>query len=86
LVSKKKISSKVNILDHVLVPRHRVLSPEEKEALLKKYNIKPSQLPKMLNSDPVAIAIGAKPGDVVEIIRKSPVAGETLAYRMVVEG
>jgi len=85
LVSKKNIS-KVNILDHVLVPRHRILSTEEKEALLKKYDIKPSQLPKMLNSDPVAIAIGAKPGDIVEVVRKSPVAGETLAYRVVVEG
>jgi len=85
LVSKKNIS-KVNILEHVLVPRHRVLSSEEKEALLKKYNIKPSQLPKMLSSDPVAVAIGAKLGDVVEIVRKSPVAGETLAYRVVVEG
>ncbi|MBO3799553.1 MAG: DNA-directed RNA polymerase subunit H [Thermoproteota archaeon] len=85
MVSKKNIS-KVNILDHVLVPRHRVLSTEEKEALLKKYKIKPSQLPKMLNSDPVAIAIGAKPGDIVEVVRKSAVAGETLAYRVVVEG
>ncbi|MCS7138457.1 MAG: DNA-directed RNA polymerase subunit H [Crenarchaeota archaeon] len=85
MVSKKNIS-KVNILDHVLVPRHRILSHEEKEALLKKYNIKPSQLPKMLNSDPIAVAIGAKIGDIVEIIRKSPVAGETLAYRVVVEG
>ncbi|MEM2350829.1 MAG: DNA-directed RNA polymerase subunit RpoH/Rpb5 C-terminal domain-containing protein, partial [Thermoproteota archaeon] len=46
MVSKKNIS-KVNILEHVLVPRHRVLSTEEKEALLKKYNIKLSQLPKM---------------------------------------
>jgi DNA-directed RNA polymerase subunit H len=85
LVNKKNIS-KVNILDHVLVPRHRILSTEEKEALLNKYNIKPSQLPKILDSDPVTIAIGAKPGDIVEIVRKSPVAGETLAYRVVVEG
>jgi DNA-directed RNA polymerase subunit H len=84
LVSKKNIG-RVDILDHVLVPRHRILSAEEKEAVLKKYNIKPSQLPKMLVSDPVAVAIGAKPGDVIEIIRKSPVAGETLAYRVVVE-
>jgi len=62
------------------------LSIEEKNDILKKYNIRPSQLPKMLSSDPVAIAIGAKPGDTVEIIRKSPIAGETLAYRLVVEG
>ncbi len=85
MVSKKNIS-KVNILEHVLVPSHKVLSSEEREALLRKYNIKPSQLPKILSSDPVAVAIGAKPGDVLEITRKSPVAGVTLAYRIVVEG
>ncbi|MGB9717630.1 MAG: DNA-directed RNA polymerase subunit H [Thermoproteota archaeon] len=78
--------SKVNILEHVLVPSHKVLSSEEREALLRKYNIKPSQLPKILASDPVAAAIGAKPGDVLEITRKSQVAGVTLAYRIVVEG
>ncbi|MGQ9597235.1 MAG: DNA-directed RNA polymerase subunit H [Thermoproteota archaeon] len=84
MVSKKNIS-KVNILDHVLVPRHRILSHEEREAVLKKYNIKPSQLPKLLVTDPVATAIGAKLGDIVEIVRKSSVAGTTLAYRVVVE-
>lgn len=84
MVSKKNIS-KVNILDHVLVPRHRVLLVEEKEALLKKYNVKPSQLPKILSSDPVVAALGAKPGDVIEVTRKSPVSGATLAYRIVVE-
>lgn len=84
MVSKKNIS-KVNILEHVLVPRHRILSNEEKEALLKKYGIKPSQLPKILAGDPIVVAIGAKPGDIIEITRKSPIAGETLAYRTVVE-
>ncbi|MGQ9478451.1 MAG: DNA-directed RNA polymerase subunit H [Thermoproteota archaeon] len=76
---------KVNILAHVLVPHHRILSSEEKEAILRKYNVKLSQLPKMLTSDPVAVAIGAKPGDVVEINRKSPVSGVTMSYRVVVE-
>ncbi|MBO3799211.1 MAG: DNA-directed RNA polymerase subunit H [Thermoproteota archaeon] len=85
MVSKKTIS-KVNILEHVLVPSHKVLSSEEREMFLRKYNIKPSQLPKILASDPVAVAIGAKPGDILEITRKSPVAGVTLAYRIVVEG
>jgi len=85
LVSKKNIS-KVDILEHVLVPSHRILSEEEKGVLLRKYNVKPSQLPKTLSSDPVVAAMGAKPGDIIEITRKSPVAGVTLAYRIVVEG
>lgn len=85
MVSKKNIS-KVNILEHALVPPCRILSDEERETLLRKYSIKPSQLPKILVSDPVVVVIGAKPGDILEMTRKSPVAGETLAYRIVVEG
>ncbi|MDH5461481.1 MAG: DNA-directed RNA polymerase subunit H, partial [Candidatus Bathyarchaeota archaeon] len=37
-------------------------------------------------SDPAVIAIGAKSGDIVRIVRKSPTAGEYIAYRYVVEG
>ncbi|MEM0358914.1 MAG: DNA-directed RNA polymerase subunit H [Candidatus Hadarchaeales archaeon] len=71
---------------HVLVPEHRVLSEEEKEEILRKYKVKPHQLPLMKSTDPVARAIGAKPGDIVEVKRESPTAGRTLAYRYVVEG
>ncbi|MFH7859798.1 MAG: DNA-directed RNA polymerase subunit RpoH/Rpb5 C-terminal domain-containing protein, partial [Candidatus Aenigmatarchaeota archaeon] len=58
--SKKSISPPINILEHVYVPKHEILSKEEAEALLKKYNITPSQLPSILISDPVVKAIGAK--------------------------
>ena len=44
----------VNITEYELVPKHILLSQEEKELLLKKYRIKPSQLPKILITDPVA--------------------------------
>ncbi|AEC51051.1 DNA-directed RNA polymerase subunit H [Pyrococcus sp. NA2] len=74
-----------NIFDHVLVPEHRVLSEEEKEALLKKYRITPAQLPQIKASDPVVKALGAKPGDIIEIKRKSPTAGVYYYYRVVVE-
>ncbi|KPU63157.1 DNA-directed RNA polymerase subunit H [Thermococcus sp. MV5] len=73
------------IFDHVLVPEHRVLNEEEKEELLKKYNIKPSQLPQIKASDPVVQALEAKVGDVIEIKRKSPTAGVYYYYRIVVE-
>ena len=61
---------KFDILKHKLVPHHEILSQEEVEKLLKTYNIKKEQLPRMLLSDPVAKAIGAKEGDIVKIIRK----------------
>ena len=76
---------KFDILKHVLVPQHIVLSKEEAEKVLEKYKIKPSQLPKILTTDPVVKAIGAKKGDIIKIIRKSRTAEEAIAYRVVVE-
>jgi len=71
---------------HVLVPEHRILSREEGEEVLRRYRVKPNQLPLLKVSDPVARAIGAKAGDIVEVRRKSRTAGEAVAYRYVVEG
>lgn len=77
--------AKIDILKHELVPEHIILSEEEKEELLKRYNISLHQLPKILVNDPVVKAIGAKEGDVIKIIRKSPVAGKAVYYRVVVK-
>jgi len=48
--------------------------------------VHPYQLPRLKASDPAVLAIGAKPGDVVRIIRDSPTAGKYVSYRHVVEG
>jgi len=77
---------KVKILEHELVPKHEVLSPEEALKVLKKLGITPDKLPWIRASDPVARAIRAKPGDIVKITRKSLTAGETVVYRYVVPG
>ena len=84
---KKKTDEeqKFNIMNHELVPQHTIISEEEKKELFKKYDINPDQLPKMLDTDPVSIAIGVKPGQFVKIIRKSHTAKEAVAYRLVVE-
>ncbi|MEM2954478.1 MAG: DNA-directed RNA polymerase subunit H [Candidatus Nanoarchaeia archaeon] len=58
------------ILNHFLVPQHIVLSEEEAKALLERFNISPFQLPILLANDPIAKTIGAKPGNIVKIIRK----------------
>jgi len=74
-----------DIFEHALVPRHEILTVKEREDLLTKYKVHPYQMPQITSTDPAVKAIGAKPGDVLRIIRKSSTAGEHLAYRYVVE-
>jgi DNA-directed RNA polymerase subunit H len=77
---------KFDVLKHELVPKHEILSEEEKKELLKKYGISLKQLPRILLSDPVIKSLGAKVGDVIRITRKSETAGESIYYRVVVKG
>ena len=72
-----------NILDHDLVPPHRILSNEEIEPLQKKFNITElSQFPEISRFDPVAKAIGLRPNNICEIIRPSKTAITTKYYRL----
>ena len=75
---------KIRLQDHILVPKHEVLSKEEAEEVLKTLGVKPEQLPKIREDDPIAKEIGAKVGDIVRIIRESPTAGKSIAYRLVI--
>jgi len=76
---------KFDLFNHFLVPKHILLNEEEAKEVLKKYRIKPYQLPQIKVSDPAAKAIEAKKGSIIKIIRKSPTAGEAIAYRYVVD-
>jgi DNA-directed RNA polymerase subunit H len=74
----------INILEHVLVPKFRVLSEEEKARLLEKLKSTKEKFPKILQIDPIVKNLEAKKGDILEIKRKSDVAGEYVYYRLVV--
>ncbi len=82
MVTKK---NQILVPDHVYVPKHEIISKKEAEAVLKKYNCKPTELPLIFVTDPAILGLGVKPGDMIKISRKSPTAGESLYYRYVVE-
>ncbi len=79
--SETSIDPKI-ILSHNLVPKMRVLTDKESKKILEKYNIDKSDLPRMYPTDPEAVALKAKPNDIIEITRKD-ITGTYKSYRIV---
>jgi DNA-directed RNA polymerase subunit H (RpoH/RPB5) len=72
-----------NLLNHILVPSHRILSIPETIQIRTRYNImSDAQFPDISRFDPVAQAIGIRPGQVCEIIRPSKTAISAPYYRI----
>ncbi|CAM6129377.1 unnamed protein product [Calypogeia fissa] len=86
----------VNIMDSEFVPKHEILLPEEKKAVMEKYHIPDGKeqrhLPKLLQTDPVARYLGLEKGQVIRIIRRpgGSAAGDlsaqdqAITYRVVI--
>ena len=73
-----------NITKHKLVPKHILISNNEKRQLLKHYKVNETQLAYILKTDPVARYYNAKPGNVFKIITHSDVTQQNITYRVVV--
>lgn len=72
-----------NILNHTLVPPHRILSEAAVQKIKDRYNImSDAQFPDISRFDPVAQSIGIRPGQVCEIIRPSKTAISAPYYRI----
>ncbi|OPY45417.1 MAG: DNA-directed RNA polymerase subunit H [Methanoregulaceae archaeon PtaU1.Bin222] len=79
------MSLKLNVLEHVMVPDHQIMSEDEVQQLFSLYTISSEQLPKIYHDDPAVKVIGAKVGDVIRIVRMSHTAGRAESYRLVIK-
>lgn len=71
--------------DHRYVPKHEIMTRDEAEDVLQKYNCQPTELPLIFANDPAILGLGVKPGDMIRIKRVSATAGNSDYYRYVVE-
>lgn len=73
-----------DITEHTLVPKHEVLTPAEKQALLSKYRLSGLMLPQIKVTDPVARFFGMQAGQVARITRKTKGNATCVTYRIVI--
>lgn len=71
----------IDITKHELVPKHELLTNEEKEEFLKNYKL--NELPTILIHDPIVRRFGANIRDIFKITRLSETSGITYYYRVV---
>jgi len=74
---------KIDIQDHMLVPKHEIMTEEEISEEFSDVDYDFKDLPKIRANDPVVEAIGAEPGNVLRITRESQTAGVFVTYRIV---
>ena len=70
--------------DHELVPVHEVMSEKDAKEVLAKLEIGAANLPKMLDTDPQAVKLQAKPWQIIKVRRKDGDI-EYDYYRLVVQ-
>jgi DNA-directed RNA polymerase subunit H len=72
-----------NILEHEYVPNHQIIEEQEIKFIKQRYNIRSNDdLPDISRYDPVAQAIGLRPGQICKITRPSKTAITADYYRI----
>lgn len=72
-----------NILEHDYVPKHKIIGEQEIKFIKQRFNIRSDKdLPEISRYDPVAQAIGLRPGEICKITRPSKTAITSDYYRI----
>lgn len=79
------MAKEIVVQNHVLVPKHSLMTEQEVEDLLKRFNISKKQMPTISPKDPAIQGLNAKAGDVIKILRHSQTQGKAEFYRAVKE-
>ncbi|KAL4586271.1 hypothetical protein LXL04_010907 [Taraxacum kok-saghyz] len=74
----------VNITKHVAIPKHEILTGEEKEQILKKYELTDNQIPYIRVDDAIARYYGLEKKQVVKVTYNSEITGSFVTYRCVI--
>lgn len=82
-----KSDLKINVTKSNIVPKHILLTKEQKQMVFKNLKCKnlDDELPEIQKDDPQTRYYGAKVGDVFKIMRLSETTGFSVYYRVVVE-
>lgn len=74
-----------DITEHILVPKHIVLSKTDGDRVKEAYRARNRDMPLIRTNDPVAKYFNMKAGEIVKIIRPSPITCENIGYRLVIK-
>jgi DNA-directed RNA polymerase subunit H (RpoH/RPB5) len=75
----------MNITKHLFASKHILIEDEEKvNEVLSMYRTTKSKLPTLLHTDAMSKYYGFKVGQLIQIVRRSPIVGESIMYRVVV--
>lgn len=72
------------IVNHTMVPQHRVLPEERITQLCREYSIERTDLPLIKEDDPAIQHLACGPGDVIEVVRDSRTTDTARNYRLIV--